>query len=523
SCKRRKIKCDSEGPFTCEQCATSGLNCTYNTTLLRWINAGYTIAGNIQTQDTLPQKTVRTDTTVLSEPPKMQKPFACTPGLLSQNVIHRCIESFSSFDTHPALPVLHRSYVQHIARNIEQSQKAYCMIAALCAYTTLVAARRTPTFPEVTMESAAIPNINLGHELLEETVRIQRNYDIIKHHSYLVVLTSYLLYECYCELEMDDNAWLYLREATTLAQIFNMHKQLAYTKGGMDLKGRDLYWMLFTKERAWALHKHLPLTLHYPIQPLAMDQSPVGQPLLSGLRPLVDLYKHIDDTFIGLWNRVRLVTDPSYLIQLQIQLSEPLPPPDQCTPLAVDLWISHYWLRTMVWKISVHDRYANSIPLNHPLEIARDMVSTSFPYLQQYMKEHSVGLTQKVFDIASCLIEFIATDILGGLLFSRETHDTIQGLLNLILPLNGGQPRHAKLISNITQLLPDYPVFASAETHISTPPKPNLFTPQHALETQSGENSNNTGVSVAGLAYDVSAPGPAYEWDNSANWRYPGF
>lgn len=113
----------------------------------------------------------------------------------------------------------------------------------------------------------------------------------------------------------------------------------------------------------------------------------------------MNLYKPFDDTFIGLWNKVHTNCNPSWLAQLQSQLSEVLPAYlESIETQAVDLRITQHWLRTVVWQLCVSHGFVssmatdNAMTFEYPIEISRDLLSTTRQFSQQAMEVHGVGL-----------------------------------------------------------------------------------------------------------------------------------
>lgn len=156
--------------------------------------------------------------------------------------------------------------------------------------------------------------------------------------------------------------------------------------------------------RTHALHKHRPISLYPTIHPPSLDELPSDRPIAIGLELLVNLYKPFDDTFFSIWNKVRSHANPTWLAQLQSQLSEALPPYLECTEIqAVDLRVSQQWLRTMVWQLCVSQGLVSSVAADaamtfkYPIEISRDLLSLTHQFSQQAMEAHGVGLVSVVY------------------------------------------------------------------------------------------------------------------------------
>ena len=114
---------------------------------------------------------------------------------------------------------------------------------------------------------------------------------------------------------------------------------------------------------------------------------------------MINLYKPVDDTFINLWNKIQTHGNPSWIGQLQSQLTEALPSYFDCTEAqAADLRITQQWLRTMLWQLCVSQGLVssmaadNTLTFKYPIEISRDLLSMTNQFSQHAMEVHGVGL-----------------------------------------------------------------------------------------------------------------------------------
>jgi hypothetical protein len=154
-----------------------------------------------------------------------------------------------------------------------------------------------------------------------------------------------------------------------------------------------------TGHRTHAIHKHRPVTLFPTIHPPSLDEVPSDRPVAIGLELLINLYKTIDDTFISLWNRVHTHASPTWIAQLQTQLSEAVPAYLECTEAqAVEIRVTQQWLRAMVWQLCVCQGLVNSvsndtsITFKYPIQISRDLLTMTQQFSQPAMEVHGVGL-----------------------------------------------------------------------------------------------------------------------------------
>lgn len=151
--------------------------------------------------------------------------------------------------------------------------------------------------------------------------------------------------------------------------------------------------------RAYAFKRHRPLTLYNTIHLPTIDEDPSETIPLTGFIHLINLYKPFDETFFGLWNRTRDGAVPTWLSQLQKQLSDALPTYLDGTEVqAVDLRMSQHWLKTMVWQLAISHGFIssmaqdNTLSFRYPIEISRDLVELSSEFSQHAMEIHGIGL-----------------------------------------------------------------------------------------------------------------------------------
>lgn len=175
---------------------------------------------------------------------------AKTPGLLSLEVIEACVEFFFA-NLYTTQPILHRQRIQHAIINMDHSVESYCKLGALCAYVLIQPHMVLPPSVAVRNESGATSNLQLAYMLLEEAIRVRRNYDYIENPTLDSVYTSFFIFECYFCLDKQNAAWVYLRQALTLAHIIGMHDEQTYKSNDIveSSRKRRLFWLLFITER----------------------------------------------------------------------------------------------------------------------------------------------------------------------------------------------------------------------------------------------------------------------------------
>ena len=333
-----------------------------------------------------------------SRSPPGSPTFAPTPGLLTPDLINACSTFFFAHMYHTT-PVVERDQLQAMVRSMGQSAEAYCLVAALCAFMLIqpgIAASAMTGSPEM---SSSMTNPKMGNALMEEAVRVRRTEDYVENPTVNTIRTSFFLFGCCFGLNKHNAGWFHLREATALAQLLGMQDESAYLYGDVleNSRKRRLFWLLFVTERAYALQKHRPLTLHATIGLPTVDQHVSAS--ITGFIHLVNLYRPFDDMFIGLWNKSRSDCTTYFLAHLQQELSNALPDRlDTTESQAADLRTSQQWLRTMVWQLSIMNGYLSStsseacMTFRYPIEIAKDLVAVTSRLSKQAMEVHGIGL-----------------------------------------------------------------------------------------------------------------------------------
>ena len=391
-----------------------------------------------------------------------------TTGLLTREVVEVCLDYFFSH-MYPTMPILDETVRQRV-RDVPNSAEVYCLISSLSAFMLIqpgIHLRLSPTAEG----SPSSPNVNTSHGtmIMEAAIRVQKTMDFIEQPTMDSIITSFFLFACCFGLNRHNAAWYHLRQATTLAQIIGMQDESTYAllDPPESAKRRHLFWSLFVTERAYALQKHHPLSLHATVGlPDVSGTSPSTNPL-AGFLHLVNLYRCLDDTFVGLWNKTRSDCTPLWLSQLQRQIDTALPRHlvNITQSQAADLRISQHWLRIMVWQLSISGSFLSSsspdptMRFTYPIEIAKDLVHVVSTFPQQALEVHGIGLIEKLFDVACTLVDVMCcvplerTNLeLGPLHFLRR-------LVNLIYTLRGGESRYSALLE--TKIRDTLPAMAS--------------------------------------------------------------
>ncbi|KAL8650120.1 MAG: hypothetical protein Q9210_004014 [Variospora velana] len=524
ACHRRKVRCN--GQQACGNCSQAGLACTYDAIPQKKGPKGSRakIISELRLREGQKQADHRRQESYFSYGSQTSSPSSpIWSGLLSQDLIDGCTEYYFQ-NMYPTMPILHQKQLWGLVAEMDSSTEAYCLLYSFCAFMLIQPGIETKAGQAIrALERSISSNTSLGKTLLDGALRRRKAYDYIEKPSVNAVMTSFFAFGCFFGLDNHNTAWFHLREATTLAQTIGMQDEKTYASmeytesAGM----RRLFWLLFVTERAYALQKHRPLTLHATIKlpPAAEDPS---KPI-AGFLYMVNIYRPFDDTFIGLWNKSRTDCSTLWLARLQKQLTQELPAVLDCTETqAADLRTSQHWLRTIVWQLSITNGFLSSTSpdssttFTYPIEIAKDLVAATSQLSQRSMEVHGIGLIEKLFDVACTLIDVMSCVPLESPSFGVGCGPTdyLNHLVRLISTLRGGASRYLELVvAKIRDALP--PHMAAAVLVVAT--QPPLTTP--AIKAEQGSSSSPEMASSSFLQHADSVSSE-YHGSSSASSPY---
>ncbi|KAI9657582.1 MAG: hypothetical protein M1829_006890 [Trizodia sp. TS-e1964] len=467
ACHRRKVKCDGRNP--CRNCSHAGLKCTFDAIPLKKGPKGSrakVISELRETQQRHAHLAFRASDLSGSSPPLSPLAFArpMQQRILTPELVAACTDYFFQH-MYPTMPILHRARLEQAIVGIYDSSETYCLVTSLCAFMMIQPGMKVPAAPPA-RPGEHPAHITTGVAMLEEALRVRKAYEYIESPTLATVITSFFFFACFFGLDKHNTAWFHLREATTLSQILGLQDEASYKS--LDFiessRRRRTFWLLFVTERAYALQRHRPLTLHPTINLPRSDEDATEPTLaITGFLYLVGLFAPFDDVFVALWNKARSDCSTSWLAQLQHQLAEALPATLQSTETQVaDLRTSQQWLRTMVWQLSISNGFLSSsspdssMTFKYPIEIARDLVMVTGRLSQQSMEVHGIGLIEKLFDVACTLTDVIACVPINTPSIEIGPRDYLNQVVALISTLRGGESRFLPLLlQKVSDTLPE--------------------------------------------------------------------
>ncbi|KAJ9292127.1 transcriptional regulator family: Fungal Specific TF [Paecilomyces variotii] len=512
ACHRRKIRCAGGQP--CWNCGHASLSCTYNAIPQKKGPKGNRAKVISELRETKLRDHANTggyvdgfDTVT----PPLSPPSSHKSEIIDQQLVSRCIESFF-IHLYPTIPIFEKGALLNRAKNMSTSIDNYCLMTSLCAFVLTQPGHRVNVSDF--SGGSRLTSHDLGKATFEEAIRIRKSSSFIERPNSDAVVTAYLLFGCCFYLDKHSTAWFYLREAATLAEIIGMDEESYYlsTDTTAGIRERRLFWVIFITERSYALQKHRSLTLHPKLTLPTLYEDSNDFSAISALTQRVNLFRPLDDDFVGLWNKTKTTCTAQWLVQLQQQLTDVLPEKLAGTESQVaDLKTTQQWLHIVIWRVSMASGFLSStsphpaMRFTYPVDIARDLIEGTSDIALRSMSIHGSALTEKLFDIACSLMDVMActpaNPSTATIAVGPKTY--LNRLCSLLSRLPGGSSRYLPvLLSRVDDLATPIDIqplpspFANPECY---------FTMSHG--TTSGLVSPSTTLASPGTTEDLNTVG----------------
>lgn len=389
-------------------------------------------------------------------------PLQAMAELVPMRVIDYCAERFFA-RLYPTIPILRQDYVDHlkaIAASAEWRLEAYSVLVAMCAQVLLQAEEPENLFPQ-----GIIPEKNAayGQIILDFVLTAHRVFPRNIRPTFNQCLLSFFLYTCQARLSHHSQAFIFLREATTLFHLLSLEELDAPTR---SLAGR-LFWVLLISERSHAIRYRRPITLQVTSETPELDTS---DPSLVGFWSLAALFRPVDTSFVAILNLEISATTPTLTsidyveTSVNAALKSGLELHDT---QKANLRVTQLWLRVIIWKLRLRLGYLSesapqhSLTYQYPLDIAKDLILSTRDLPINSLKVHGVGLTEKLYDVVSAVVDVLARIPVApsssqGLTMGTSPEDDLAYIRNLITRLPGGASVYDPLLErHMQQALPD--------------------------------------------------------------------
>jgi hypothetical protein len=225
-----------------------------------------------------------------------------------------------------------------------------------------------------------------------------------------------------------------------------------------------LFWVLLISERSHAIRYKRPITLHITEETPSLD---ILDPSLLGFLNLAELFRPLNTSFIGLLNQeVSLSLSPAYINDVEGKVNSAIGSGfGLYDTQKTNLRVTQLWLRLVIWKLRlrlgylVEESYQHSITFRYPIDIAKELMLSTRDLPMSSFIVHGVGMIEKLFDIASALVDVLARVPViptspSGILVSLPVND-LAYLRTLIQNSPGGDHTYDDLLEkHIQQTIP---------------------------------------------------------------------
>ncbi|EXL94133.1 hypothetical protein NOF04DRAFT_13044 [Fusarium oxysporum II5] len=397
SCKIRKIRCSETPP--CTACEASGIECTFNRSQGTRGPRGL----RPRTLDKIERRrqgdgaksdTSSPDQAIAKKSPSPVDEVACLLDIL---------EVYSE-RLYPIWPIVDATDLRNkIRQNPSEGGAARCLANAVAL--AAIAQLKLDTAWRPSVEEAETSGLSEKLGLLD-ALRISFFLHIYHENA----------------LPGGTKSLVYLREAITQAQILRLDRESTYPSlsEADQHVSRRILWLLFVTERGVALLHKLPIVLKpnilFPWFGGADDRAEV----LPAFLKLVHLFWVFDQSNIfeilrnidadsDIPNMAAVAQNCLELLQQKLLDSADN---DDWGPInevqRADMFVTRQWMRAVLWRAAL--RFGIIIPSMNPINIAKDFLSLVSELPKAALESHGPTLEFKTFEIATAVIDAIASD-----------------------------------------------------------------------------------------------------------------
>jgi hypothetical protein len=249
-------------------------------------------------------------------------------------------------------PIVDRQHLWLLVKDPQRLKRVEArLLWSICAL-TLMAVDAWPSFDLQSRTKAA-------RELIRRCLEDRTHSDYAEIVAPDDVLTSLFIAVTFFDLKRRNQAWFYIREAISLAQLAGMHviDQDSKLDPIERTRRQRIYALLYVTERGAFIHDMLPVSIFVPPK-LLCERLPDEDPSISsGLNMLFHLFSLLTYDFVR--DRSRLPSAEStgdeydIFADLQERLGQDLDVTAVSEIQRADILITQQWLRLAVWQTAL--------------------------------------------------------------------------------------------------------------------------------------------------------------------------
>jgi SP family general alpha glucoside:H+ symporter-like MFS transporter len=237
ACRRRKIKCDGLQP--CLGCRSANLACTFDAPRGQGGNRGVraTVLNDLRAKSHNRNAT-HEELSSSNLLPVVPTPQGSGTAPTTFHLLDECMDAWATY-IYPVVPLLDASVVRLHADQASISPTSYRFVKAFLAYVC-----NFGRITDVDNESPGRSALGSGKYWLESAMSAQSS-GVVAQPTPLLVYISFFLYGAWAGQGDYQQAWYYLREATTFFTMLRPKFEDWYDEKAQ----RCLFWVLVVSER----------------------------------------------------------------------------------------------------------------------------------------------------------------------------------------------------------------------------------------------------------------------------------
>ncbi|KAK9371407.1 hypothetical protein V1509DRAFT_614587 [Lipomyces kononenkoae] len=347
------------------------------------------------------------------------------------------------------------------------------LVRSICAFVLV-----QPVFKRhISLQSKATAQerVGLAQTLMDNAIAMRNMNPLFAENPNMdSILTSFFLFASFFHLQFPHAAWLRLREAVTMAEIFYAQSAYDETVKVEEREKRDLlHTMLAVTEHAFAVQRRYKLSknLVSRLQTFpALHQSQLRATF--GVKKLVSLFGVIKVDILECWNEKcgahtgskctkmtqeraldmhRLISEVYHNSTTDVDLLS--------EAQKADITISQQWLHNRLWNVCHSHGLLNEdttcvghreMSLTYAIDIAQETIRISREFTMESLEVHGIGMLGKLYDIASSVVMLIssypllARSRMEDCKLAPSDMEVLNQFIALLATFGGGQ--HAYLV-----------------------------------------------------------------------------
>ena len=412
ACRRRKIKCD--GQATCANCHEVSLTCIYDEQSKVSRARQAVFRGNT---------TTNLKSEIFNQVGQDAEPASSSIGTLKAtngqtpypvSFFWNLIDDYCKY-TLPTAPIIGPQELRAMIKNMYQSSDQTALVYAIAAQTLNLTQTKSDISPG---------GIDDTSRLFEMALQIRGPVLSLQHITLHSVLVSvFVSMGMFADGRDEGMGSYYNKEGLAGVQTLRITDAIyqASLPPKVAAQRERLYWLLFVHDRFHAIHISR-LSLLAPLPQLPQSSSDIPEEISAWFDQIVGLFRVVDEEFLTFHaNKDSPYLTLAWIEQKQTQLGDEEDESLEDNQLfndmqRVDLVITRYWLRTLVWQIALHKFALTSYPetqernfmsLDYPMRLSYTLRNLLLTRPKETIEVHGTGLLQKIFEIACTVADVL--------------------------------------------------------------------------------------------------------------------